>query len=189
VGNRMIGKLAKALPLLALTAQLAMAQSAADTDNAQLDDALKALDAAEAAHQAAWDAVPLTIRKGIFVEGPATGFGSYVPREDTTFAPGEKLHLYLEPVGFAYRPQGRLNAVELAFDLAIYDESGKELFKQEGFSRYDYQGRAKVRELYVDVDVELTGFPPNNNYVIGLTARDLVSGEMGEFRSQFRLTD
>ena len=189
MGNSMIGKLAKALTLLALTAQLAMAQSAADTDSAQMDDALKALDAAEAAHQAAWDAVPLTIRKGIFVEGPATAFGSYIPREDNAFAPGKKLHLYLEPVGFAYRPQGRLNVIQLAFDLAIYDESGKELFRQEGFSRYDYQGRAKLRQLYVDVAVEVTGFPPNNNYIIGLTARDLVSGEMGEFRSQFRLTD
>ena len=126
-------------------------------------------------------------RRGIFVEGPATAFGSYFPREDNTFAPGERLHLYLEPVGFAYRPQGRLNVIQLAFDLAFYDESGKELFRQEGFSRFDYQGRTKVRELYLNMDVELTGVPPNN-YIIGVTARDLVSGEMGEFRAQFRVT-
>ena len=116
-------------------------------------------------------------------------FGSYIPREDNIFTPGGKLHLYLEPVGFAYRPQGRLNVIELAFDLALYDKSGKELFSQEGFSRFDYQGRAKVRKIYLDVDIALTGFPPNNNYIIGLTARDLVSGEMDEFRSQFRVTD
>ena len=149
-----------------------------------MEEALKALNAAEAAHRAAWEAVPLTIRKAIFVEGPATGFGSYIPREDNTFRSGETLHLYVEPIGFSYRPHGRLNAVDLSFDLAIYDEAGEELFKQERFSGFQYQGREKVRELYVNMEIKVTGLP-SGSYTVGVTTRDLVTGDLGEFRLPF----
>ena len=152
--------------------------------------ALRALEIAEAAYQAAWYALPLTFRKGMFVEGPATAFGSYVPREDNLFAPGEKIHLYVEPVGFSYQARGRLNGVQLAFDLRLYGESGDELlFKQDRFGSFEYQGRAKVRELYMNMQIEVAGIPASN-YVVGVTARDLVSGETSdEFRLPFTIAE
>ena len=49
-----------------------------------------------------------------------------------------------------------------SFDLAIYDEAGEELFKQERFSGFQYQGREKVRELYVNMEIKVTGLPSGN---------------------------
>ena len=185
----MIGALATGLGSIALWVSLAMAEAPKTGDAADLQERLRALEAAEAAYQAAWDAVPIGFRKGLFVEGPATAFGSYVPREDDVFAPNEEVHIYVEPVGFAYEARGRLNAVRLTFDLALYDRSGKELFRQERFSNFTYQGRAKVHELYLNMNIELSGIPPAQ-YEIAVIARDLVSGEeTSEFRLPFTIAE
>src|SRR3712207_195421 len=91
VGSPMIRVVSVGLCWAGLWFSLSMAQSSQDSGFATAQQGLRALEAAETALQAAWDALPLTFRKGLFVEGPASAFGSYVPREGAVFAAGEKI--------------------------------------------------------------------------------------------------
>lgn len=61
-----------------------------------------ALDDAYAAYMDAWDAAPLSVRKAVFVDDAALGYGLYVERESNAFDAGEPLVVYLEPVGYGY---------------------------------------------------------------------------------------
>ena len=46
-----------------------------------------------------WEQSPLLFREALFVKSAPTGYGIYDPRPNNVFKPGEKLFIYVEPVG------------------------------------------------------------------------------------------
>ena len=59
----------------------------------------EALSAFDKAAQAFWDASPLQFRVALLAD-EVSGFGAYKPHGDLPFKEGDKLTLYVEPVGF-----------------------------------------------------------------------------------------
>ena len=63
---------------------------------------LGAIEAAEQALDAAWEATPLSFRKVLFASD-AIGFGAYTERQGSAFKQGEQILVYAEPVGYGYK--------------------------------------------------------------------------------------
>jgi hypothetical protein len=117
---------------------------------------LEAYDAMRKAALEIWNGGPLLFRKALFVTKPPAGFGIYNPRPDSVFAPGEKLILYVEPVGFAWKRKDDLNHAELVADLVIKDAEEKIIGQQEGFATFTFDSRDKNLEVMSAVTIDLT---------------------------------
>lgn len=139
---------------------------------------IEAIEALDQATAALWEKVPLVFRRANWVTQKADGFGIFNVRPNNTFAAGEAMLLYGEPIGFGWRQQGDLWQTDFLADVAIRDAGGKELFKQEGFQRFNLTSRVRNREFMVNFTYNLTGLP-KGDYQVETTLRDQVTGKKG----------
>src|SRR5438105_1187781 len=88
----------------------------------------------EAALLEAWEKMPLGVRRALFENQRAEGFGQYEERSSNVFKPGEKLIAYVEPVGYGFKEVGP-GSFEFGFnvDFLIKSPDGKMLAGQENF--------------------------------------------------------
>ena len=99
--------------------------------------------------------MPLTIREVEQVSA-ASGVGIYTVRADHRYQPGEKLHLYIEPVGYGYGDDGLGNKViALAVDLTLKSAAGEALGTIENIASIKLSSRVKNRELFFSLDLSL----------------------------------
>ncbi len=131
-----------------------------------------ALQNLEDAVDLAWTAMPLILRKTIFVQEPANGYGLYVPKTEANFSAGEKLRIYVEPVGYGYGQTGA-GSLSIGFDVdfTLTDPTGKVLYSKDDFVEIGSVVRYRNREFFLNMSVSLTGVPG------------------GEYRADFRLRD
>jgi len=120
---------------------------------------LEAYDTMRKAALQVWNEGPLLFRKALFVTKPPTGFGIYNPRPDSVFKPGEKLILYVEPVGFTWKPQNGLNHAALAADLVLKGADGTIIGEQEGFATFTFDSRDENLEVMSAVTIDFTEAP------------------------------
>lgn len=152
-------------------------------------DAEAALDRLREAVEIAWDASPLIVRKVLFVQR-ATGYGLYVERtEASTFKPGEKLLIYVEPAGYGYG-RSAVGGLTIGFDVdfVLKDAAGKSLFSKDDFLAIGSPVRYRNREFYLNMTVNLTGLKPGD-YVSEFRLRDQNSDKMAEFELPFSVVE
>ncbi len=137
------------------------------------------IDAARAALLAAWEAAPLEVSKAIFVSEPAAGYGLYDERADAAFAAGDPIYIYIEPVGYGWKPAGSLNEFGLSIGLVVNAEAGTEAFRDDEFLTLSTRSTERPTEFFGNVTLNLSGFPPGS-YVLELTLGDLASDETAE---------
>lgn len=58
------------------------------------------------------------------VPGSIDGYGIHEPHKSSSFKPGEKISLYVEPMGYAYKPIQSLNLMNFTADLLASDKTG-----------------------------------------------------------------
>src|SRR5215472_5947446 len=58
------------------------------------------------------------------VPGSVDGYGIYQSHNSSIFKPGEKIVLYIEPVGYSYKPIGSLFLMNFTGDVLISDKAG-----------------------------------------------------------------
>jgi len=133
---------------------------------------LQAIDQKEAELVAAWEKSPLVIRKAVFVTEKAPLYGAYSPRPSSTFKRGETLLAYLEPVGYTWKPSGEGVTFGISLDVVLKSKDGKVLGGQEKFLNYQQTSRHHIRELMLNVNLNLGNTPPGD-YVAEFTAHDL----------------
>lgn len=83
---------------------------------------------------------------------PAQRFGQYTPREHNAYAPGEPIHLYLEPLGmdFHRRDDGRAAAnVQVGYKLK--DSNGELVREEKNFLTADFIGRTIAFDNFITV--------------------------------------
>ncbi|NEU11205.1 hypothetical protein G3T14_03560 [Methylobacterium sp. BTF04] len=119
----------------------------------------------------AWETMALTRRHALFVGKPASLYGGYEERPNSVFAPGEKLITYIEPMGYAWVPDGDGYRFGITMDFAVKSPSGEVLAKQDSFQTFSFSSRFKNREVFVNVTLALDGLPPGD-YVAAYTLRD-----------------
>lgn len=117
-----------------------------------------------------WDETPLALDSALLVEGPATGFGGYVPRRDQVYTPGETIYIYAEPRAFGYGKNGRLHTINLVFDLLLLDDTGEALFQQDEFGAFNFQSHLRNKEVMFNADIS-ADLPPGA-YTLTIMVRD-----------------
>jgi hypothetical protein len=167
-------------PGFILLAALAMAGPA----RAQaLDD----LDKCEAAVLAAWQQAPLTVRIAVFVAEEPKAFGIYNPRPSARFRPGEKIILYLEPVGYGWKDVGD-GQFEFGFrvDLLLKTAAGETVGSQYNFGTFALKSRHRNREFMAHLTLTLTDAPPGD-YVVSYKLHDLETDKTATVDEPFTL--
>lgn len=144
----------------------------------------EAIEALDVAVGALWDKAPLTVRRALWVADEPQGFGAYTPRLNNHYAAGAKMIVYSEPIGFGWRKAGDFWKTDIAVDMAVKTPDGKELFRKDGFSKFEVTSRARNREFYARLTYTLSGIPAGE-YVIDTTMHDAVSGKSGTFSLPF----
>ena len=156
-------------PTLLLVGLAACTPAAAQT--------LADIERAEAGVVSAWERAPLGVRRAIFVQERPKLFGAYAERPTNVFRRGEPLLTYAEPIGYSWTPgpDG-------------FRFGGKVLGGQEKFLTFSQTSQAKVRELMLNVDLNLTGAPPGD-YVLHYVLHDVGSGRTATIEQPFRIVE
>ncbi len=151
-------------------------------------DATAALDLLNEATEIVWDAAPLTVRKALYIED-SSGYGLYIERPvPAIFGPGEKILVYVEPVGYGYG-RGEAGSLSISFDVdfTLADPDGNALFSKDNFLEIGSQVRYRNREFFLKMTVNLTGLGPGD-YVAKFRLRDQNSDKSAEFQLPFSVS-
>jgi len=132
--------------------------------------ATAALAAFDRAGAAFWEASPLQLRTIVFAD-KVEGYANYTPRPDAAFHQNDTLKIYLEPVGFAFTPDGDGFRSALAADLQIRTPGGLILATSRDFGRLEWRGRSKLHEVQATIELPLPRLKPGD-YQLLLTLRD-----------------
>lgn len=131
-------------------------------------DALTAFDAAA---EAFWTASPLQARVALFA-ATVEGLGSYAPRPDPVFKPGDTLLVYFEPFGFAFTPMDGGFRSALVVDVQIRSPGGILYAEAKDFGRLEWSGRTRLHEVHATVGLPLPPQLKAGAYELLLTLRD-----------------
>jgi len=145
-------------------------------------DAQAAFDKAAAAF---WIASPLQLRVAIFAD-EVKGFGNYTPHQGTTFKPDDTLLIYLEPIGYAFAPEGDSFKVRIAVDLEIHTPGGLVLAKSPDFGHLEWSARSKTREIHATLKLPLPKLK-SGDYQLSITLRDQGSPKTATITMPFTL--
>lgn len=114
-----------------------------------------------------WKNTPLLLRNARFVKGDDNSYGIYEPKDGDSFAPGEPVYLYLEPVGYAFK-ENPAGYYEFGFkaDFTLEDDKGNELGGQKGFADLNFNSWNHNTEVSVTFTYTYTGFDKGKYKVI-----------------------
>lgn len=147
---------------------------------------LEAFDAMRKGALQVWTSGPLLFRKAIFVTKAPAGFGIYDPRPDSVFKPGEKLFIYVEPVGFTWKEKNGLNHAQIVADLVLKDEEGTVLGEQKGFGTFTFDSREENMEVMTALTIDFTEAPPGK-YTAELKFTDTEGDKSATFELPFEI--
>jgi hypothetical protein len=155
--RRQAGRLAVAGAALVLASSAmagAIADNASDAEQrAAAGDGPGAVSAFDAATDAFFDAVPLTLRVATFADA-VTGFGNYTVHAGT-YRASDTAKIYLEPVGYGFTRDGDGYRVSYGTALEIRTPGGLILGKTDDFGMLTWNGRARSHEVQAVLSVTL----------------------------------
>lgn len=158
------------------------------TAPAAAESSLNAYDAAHQALVSIFEDLPLSVRNVTLTEAPATGYGNYTPRDSSDFKPGEKIHVYVEVLGYGWKDNGDGTLSEvLDADLNLLDAQGTTVASQQHFLTADITSRQKLLETFLTLDATLTSFDPGA-YKLQYVLHDRAGGKDTTFEVPITLT-
>ena len=90
------------------------------------------------------------------VPGSVNGYGIYQAHNSSIFKPGEKVVLYMEPVGYSYKPIGSLLLMDFTGDVLISDKAGHVLTGFQNLPLATLISHYKNKELTLTVSLTQT---------------------------------
>lgn len=149
---------------------------------------LDAIEAAEQALDAAWEAAPLSFRKVLYAT-EVVGYGAYVERTDARFKVGDQLLIYAEPVGYGYKANADgTNVLGYRADVKIRTAGGELILEQNDAAMAEITSHAKNREFYLTFELSLTGAPAGD-YVLEYVVHDIASDETAPISLPFSIIE
>src|SRR3569623_627614 len=125
------------------------------------ETSLTAYEAARQALLAIWTALPLTARNATLTDGPAKGYGNFVPRADASYMAGERIEGYTEVLGYGWKDNGDgTNSELIDADLNLLSASGATLASKEKFLSAEIKSRLKPLETFLTFNATLPAFDP-----------------------------
>lgn len=151
-------------------------------------DPLAAVDALNAAIEAVWRDMPLTVRNLRHVKS-AMGYGVYAERADNVYKSNETVLLYAELLG-QMLGESDLGDKEVGIDidLVLTNGSGKRVFSGKGIVKLRQPVRYLNKEFMLKIDLTFNGAPADK-YVAALTARDVHSDKTTSFDVAFEIVE
>jgi hypothetical protein len=120
--------------------------------------------------------VHLTVLRSALVKDDPGGTGLYQPRPSNRFAPGERILIYGDVVGFSTRVEEGRNKLSLTFDYVLTGPDGEILAGKRGFGAWEQESLNPITETYFYLAYDFTGLT-SGIYDIETVVRDAVSGE------------
>lgn len=149
---------------------------------------IEAIEKAEEAVIAVWNATPLAYRRALFVDN-AQGFGVYQARANAIFKSGEPLIVYAEPVGYAWKDNSD-GTYSFGFnvDLLLKSSKGEIVGGQENFQTLELTSRSRNREFMLTLTLNIDGAPAGD-YVVEYRTRDIHSAKSAVISLPFTVAD
>ena len=117
------------------------------------------------------------------IPGSSHGYGIYEEHKSNVFKPGEKIALYIEPVGFTHKPiTGTTNKSETLYlsnftaDVVISDKAGKVLGGVQNLPVSEILSHHKNNEISLTVSLTQSKPFPVGDYIVKYLIRDVLSG-------------
>lgn len=148
----------------------------AEASQAEILQAVEAINVARAAVVDALNKAPLGFRRILFVKDVPEGFAAYQPRADSIFSTDEPIIVYTEPIGVAWKKDGEQFASKLVVDFEIRSPDGQVLAGQKGFGEFELAAREPPVDYMSHIKLDVTG-APEGSYILGLTIHDTNSGK------------
>ena len=134
-----------------------------------------------------WAEAPLAFRAATLADNVA-GFGQYQPRADNLFAPGDRLTVYLEPVGYGWTAIGTEFRIRFSIDIEIVSQTGGVTLAEEGFALIERLARNRSREFQATISMTLPALPAGP-YQLRLTFHDDATGKSAVAEVPFQVTE
>ena len=149
---------------------------------------IEAIEAADQALGAVWDATPLAFRKVLYVS-EVIGYGAYTEHSGTSFKSGEQIITYAEPVGYGYKANADGTYV-LGFrvDVTIKAPGGEIVLEQKDFATLEMTSHVKNREFMLTLTLDISGAPVGD-YVLEYLVHDLGSDETAPISRPFAIVE
>ncbi len=158
-------------------------KAAAALDGGNYD---QAIDLIRAALSEAWLAAPLTLRNVTWVTEEPQAFGIYKPRPHNRFAPGETIHIYMEPVGYTVKEEKEQYTFGLTVDFNLLDDKGKVLGGQKEFGQFGRTGYRFNTEFMLYLYFNISGIP-DGKYFLEITANDQYGKKTATLKLPFNI--
>jgi len=133
--------------------------------------AAEAIDLIRAALQQAWQQSPLLLRNATLTTEPPGGYGLFTARPSNRYQSGERIHLYLEPIGYTVKVEKGLYALNMTADFNLLDDKGIVLGGQREFGRWMTTSNRFNTEFMMHFHFDFSGLGPGN-YTIEVTVND-----------------
>ena len=135
-------------------------------------DHMTSIDALEQALDKVRVEAPLSAKPFLLVIGPAKYFGDYAARANAVFRSGEAQYFYMEPKNLV-NPRTAAGTYEPAFDvdLQVLTKAGQVVASQEQFASFRLPTKSPVQDIFLNLDVKLSGVPPGE-YQVRFVLRD-----------------
>ena len=132
----------------------------------------------------------------LFVEPESVGgYGVYEERESSTFAPGEDIVLYSEPVGFSYKQilsnqtsSETQYLMNFTADLVITDTEGEVLGGFQDLPVSEIISHHQNKEVNLVITLSQSSPFPEGNYKVSYTVHDEPSGNIFEITKDITIS-
>lgn len=163
-------------------------QAAKAEQQLEKGDAKAALADLEAAQDALWQKMPLTLTD-IQHAVSITSVGTYEIRPSHSYKQGESVLIYLQAYGYGFGKDGfGNNKIEFTFDATMKSvATGAVVLNGKDVAFDIVTSRIKNRELFLKILFEL-GRLPADKYVADVTIRDKTSGKTANFSTDIEVT-
>lgn len=133
-----------------------------------------------------WSQSKLGVNNPNFVARKASGYGIFDARPDNVFKQGEKILVYVEPVGYKWNQENGIYRSNLTADVQLKSADGKVLGGQEGFGQFNLASRVQNTEYYISLTYSFTGVAPGK-YIVGTILHDKIGGSSTSFDLPFEI--
>jgi len=134
-----------------------------------------------------WAEAPLAFRRVLLAEN-VSGFGRFERRENTNFSAGDRLTVYLEPIGYGWTAIGDDFRVRFVVDIEIASIENGVIAVEADFAIVEYLGKTRSRDFQATIAMTIPQLPAGG-YELRLTFRDAATGKIATAPIGFGVLD
>jgi hypothetical protein len=132
------------------------------------------------------ESIPFQITKSVMVTEMVKSFGTYTEVSKPDFQIGNRIVIYMEPVGTTWFPEGDLYRFRLIVDATISSSDGKFHFEKKNIPGFTALCKGPLTDIYLNFYID-TGRYPKGDYTVELDVRDSVKNEPVKVIKSFHL--